>query len=82
MNRTQRAYYATRTPFCPIKGETYQNEGGGFFVCINENGTNPTMENIRSGWKFTANGTGIYEDGKIDWDYSTGGHFAEMEHEG
>ena len=28
-----------------------------------------------SGWTFKAHGLGMYSDGRIDWDYSTGGRF-------
>ena len=40
---------------------------------------NAEMVNIRTGWTFTANGTGMYEDGTIDWDFSSNGHFSKME---
>ncbi len=78
MNGTKRDYYATRNPYYPIEGQIYDNEGGGIFKCIEENYTCPIMQNIKSGWTFRAHGTGIYEDGKIDWNYSTNGHFTEV----
>ena len=37
------------------------------------------MQNIESLWTLQANGCGMYGDGTIDWDYSTGGHFAQEE---
>lgn len=79
MNGAKRTYYATRTPFYPTKGMIYENEGGGKFKCIKEELTHPTMQNIYTGWTFTACGTGIYRDGKIDWDYSINGHFENPE---
>ena len=79
MNGRQRAYYATRTPFSPIQGKTYQNEGGGIFKCIHEDFSNPTMQNVTSGWTFTAVGVGIYIDGRIDWDYSKFGRFEDLQ---
>lgn len=83
-----------RTTFTPAVGTVYANRGGGKFECINVhkedciiNGSwhnifrieRVTMQNIASGWTFTAHGCGIYEDGSIDWDYSTDGHFERIE---
>lgn len=75
---TKSEYYKTRKPFKPESGETYENEGGGRFVCVDPYPTQRSaiMQNVASGWRFFAHGVGIYEDGKIDWDYSLGGHFA------
>lgn len=36
---------------------------------------NAVLQNIWSGWTFTAHGVNLYEDGTIDWDFSTDGHF-------
>ena len=53
------------------------------FVCIRRlrgddySGHNAELRNIRSGWTFTAHGTNMYEDGTIDWDFSTHGRFEE-----
>lgn len=33
--------------------------------------------NTLSGWSFIAHGVNIYEDGTIDWDFSTDGHFVK-----
>lgn len=69
-----------RKSFTPAEGEIYENEGGGAFRCLYRNSKyEAVMRNIGSGWTFTAHGIGIYDDGKIDWDYSTGGHFTGME---
>ena len=74
-----KAYYKTRKGFTPRTGETYENEGGGTFLCVSGRmGVGPEiaiMRNVKSGWEFIAHGIGVYEDGKIDWDYSTGGSF-------
>lgn len=79
MTEEKRAYYKTRKSFTPRAGETYENEAGGTFLCVSGRmGVGPaiaTMRNLKSGWQFIAHGVGIYEDGKIDWDYSTGGRF-------
>ena len=66
-----------RKPFTPKPGETYRNHGGGSFKCLgtpDQAGAFP-MRNTASGWTLQAHGVGIYDDGSIDWDYSTGGYF-------
>lgn len=76
-------YIATRKTFYPEAGKTYENEGGGTYICLDtvynsRNGeVHAIMENTKTGWILNAHGIGVYEDGKIDWDYSTGGHFKE-----
>lgn len=70
-----------RTKFSPVKGEVYRNQGGGEYRCVkagNAWSENPIMQNVKSGWTLTAHGVGIYDDGTIDWDYSTGGYFDEV----
>lgn len=59
----------------PERGKIYRNKGGGKFLCIRGFDGNAVMQNIASGWTFKANGVIQYEDGTIEWDYSTGGHF-------
>lgn len=69
-----------RTHFTPETGKTYKNQGGGTFRCLRA-GTyhRALMQNVASGWTFTAIGCGIYEDGTIDWDYSgNDGRFEEV----
>ena len=39
---------------------------------------NYVLQNIHSGWKFTAHGVNIHEDGCIDWDFSTHGRFEDV----
>lgn len=65
-----------REKFVPRIGEYYKNHGGGEYLCMAV-GTYDTavMQNTASGWTLTAHGLGKYEDGTIDWDYSTGGAF-------
>lgn len=63
--------------FIPKRGEIYKNAGGGEFLCL-ESSLAPTMVNINSGWTFTAHVCARYEDGSIEWDYSTGGRFMKM----
>lgn len=72
-------YYKTRKPFCAIVGETYTNEGGGSYICRECYGTGEAkFQNTRSGWMLLAHGLSVYEDGRIDWDYSTGLGFYEL----
>ncbi len=71
-----REYRNSRKPHHPILGGIYENEGGGVFECEMElPGNDAIMRNVKSDWVFVAHGIGMYEDCKIDWDYSTGGHF-------
>lgn len=67
----------TRKPFTPVHGEIYRNHGGGLFRCVDyfPDIANTIMMKLKSGWTFQAHGIGIYEDGSIDWDYSTDGTF-------
>lgn len=66
-----------REKFTPKAGEVYRNQGGGIFRCLRSGYTagEATMQNVKSGWTLSAHGCGIYEDGTMDWDYSTGGRF-------
>lgn len=59
----------------PERGKVYKNKGGGEFLCIQGFDANAVMRNTASGWTFKANGVIQYEDGTVEWDYSTGGHF-------
>lgn len=74
-----REYLRTRRNFAPSKGSTYNNLGGGWYRCVGVGGFlgpyDAQMQNTDSGWTFTAHGIGNYEDGKIDWDYSTNGYW-------
>ena len=66
--------------FTPDVGKIYENAGGGRYICLNilNTGDGAWMQNVASGW--TCRGIGIvrYEDGTIEWDYSTGGHFEDL----
>ena len=73
-------YYNSRKSFTPEVGGVYENESGGIFRCLGAAhwiNNAVVMQNVRSGWTFKAHGVGIYKDGRIDWDYSTDGYFAE-----
>lgn len=67
-------------PFAPTKGGVYENVAGGRYLC--ERCESPEwawMTNIVSGWSFTAKGIVRYDDGKIEWDYSTDGTFVKID---
>ena len=72
-----------RTKFTPEVGKIYQNQSGGTFRCLEVVGlpfeNKAILQNTESLWTFQANGCGMYDDGTIDWGYSTGGYFAEEE---
>ena len=72
-----KAYRDSRKPFAPLFGFTYENQGGGTFECLSHGAdeNSAIMRNVKSGWTFVAHGIGVYEDAKIDWDYSTGGAY-------
>lgn len=79
--KAEREVTMKRELFTPTVGKTYRNQGGGTYICTRVSVWDglPTMRNTASGWTLTAHGIGIYEDGTIDWDYSTGGYFADEE---
>ena len=73
-----------RKLFNPVYGQVYENAGGGKFQCV----TPPDlafgypdgearMMNVLTGWTFRAVGIVQYEDGTIEWDYSSGGYFSK-----
>lgn len=68
-------------PFSPVKGEEYENAGGGRYLCdsVQSSGKdcNAWMINVASGWTCYCKGIVRYDDGTIEWDRSVGGHFIE-----
>jgi len=68
-------YIATRTKFTPVPGKIYRNTSAACYRCVNVSDEHTATMRSEGGWQFTAHGCGMYEDGKIDWDYSTGGQF-------
>lgn len=64
------------TLFAPVAGKAYTNHGGGTFRCLKAQGADATMMNMASGWTLEAHMCRQYKDGTIEWDWSTGGHFA------
>ena len=67
-----------RIRITPKQGKVYKNKGGGEFLCIRGEAGNVVMQNTVSGWTFKASGVFQYEDGSIEWDYSTRGHFEHL----
>ena len=71
-----------RKKFNPIVFETYRLHGdtaGGEYICTSSGYVdgNAIFRRKSDGWTIYAHGVGCYEDGTIDWNYSTGGCFVE-----
>ena len=49
------------------------------FHCLEAQSGVAVMQNLASGWTFKAHGVGQYDDGEIDCDFSTGGHFEDTQ---
>ena len=69
---------AQSSPFCPERGKTYRNAGGGEYLCTSATYSEATMVNVASGWTFRAHGCRRYPDNSIEWDYSTDGCFGAI----
>ena len=74
----------------PVVGQPYRNRNGGEYRCTGNSlylndaqkqralslGEHIAhMERVKDGWSLIAHGVIQYEDGTIEWSYSTGGHF-------
>ncbi len=74
----------------PVAGQIYRNRNGGEYLCTGnafyENDARREravslgehtayMKRVKDGWSLIAHGVIQYEDGTIEWNYSTGGHF-------
>lgn len=58
------------------EGTVYENAGGGFYKCLRVIDRDTyEMVNVYSGWVIIVHTVTYYEDGCIEWDYSTMGHF-------
>lgn len=61
------------------EGNTYENKNGGTYKCLREiNRDTYDMTNTVTGWTLRAHVITMYEDGKIEWDYSTEGRFEKL----
>lgn len=59
------------------RGKVYKNKGGGEFRCNDIFSDGADVTNIKSGWRCLAHNITLYDDGTIEWDYSTKGYFDE-----
>ena len=69
--------------FVPQVGQVYQNRNDRSYLCLSVekrpllNDTTAQMRRTSDGWTLTAHGLIRYEDGTIEWNYSTGGRWSE-----
>jgi len=74
----------------PVIGEIYRNRNGSEYLCtgncsylseeqelrsLNLGEHIAYLERVKDGWTLSAHGVILYEDGTIEWNFSTGGHF-------
>lgn len=62
-------------PITPKEGRVYHNRNGRDYLCIGSEDGAPTMQRVTDGWTLEAHGVVQYEDGTIEWGYSTGGRW-------
>lgn len=72
MNNIERTWERRR--FTPEIGTIYLNRNGSEYICtaVHETG-GAVMERLKDGYSLNAHGLLMYDDGTIEWDYSTGG---------
>ena len=65
--------------FNPTPDTIYTNKGGGSYICLEAEGHfRAKFQRVdKYKWTFTAHGCQMYDDGTIEWDGSTGGHYEE-----
>lgn len=65
------------TALQPAPGDFYDNRNGQTYQCIapGEEPFSAVMENVKSGWRFTAHRIVVWPDGYIEWGFSTSGRF-------
>lgn len=56
-------------------GQTYRNRNGSDYICKQVGSDGTILERTTDRWTLEAHGINLYEDGTIEWDYSTGGHW-------
>ena len=60
----------------PVVGQVYHNHGGGDYRCTEViDDRRAVMVRLHDHWTLIAHGVRQYEDGAIEWDYSTDGHW-------
>lgn len=57
------------------EGKVYENKNGGAYRCIGMRNDFAYLVNVKSHWRFIAHTITMYDDGTIEWDYSTNGFF-------
>lgn len=62
-------------------GQTYRNRNGSDYICKQVGSDGTILERTTDRWTLEAHGITLYEDGTIEWDYSTGGHWLHGEPE-
>lgn len=67
-------YFETRKPFIPEYGQIYEHINGVHYECIDfaPSEKRARFRNVKTLWMKIGHNIGIYEDGRIDWEYSTG----------
>ena len=59
-------------------GEVYRNRNGWDYLCLENAGPGvAVLERVSDGWTLLAHGICVYEDGSIEWDWSTWGHWPD-----
>ena len=62
----------------PTPGKIYHNRNGRTYRCTGVFTSGAAiMERVSDGWTFTAHGLIQYQDGAIEWDFSTDSHWNE-----
>jgi len=63
--------------FVLTRGKVYTNRNGSEYLCkdISPWTGLHLMERVKDGWTLDAHVITMYEDGTIEWDYSTGGRW-------
>ena len=69
--------------FIPVVNHIYTNRNGSQYRCTDRvKGIRPCetiayFTRLSDGWSLTAHGPQIYDDGTIEWNYSTGGDWLQ-----
>lgn len=67
----------------PVIGRIYRNRNGSDYLCTQvlrhaqPSDSLADFERITDGWCLTAHGVVQYEDGTIEWNYSSGGRWVQ-----
>lgn len=70
-----------RRAFCPKPGHVYllAPDAAPYECLASDIKSNAVLRHINTGWTMLVHGVGIYSNGRIDWAYSTDGHFSDGE---